>query len=117
MSDDIGPRLDLLEKHVIERLEAMEQRLNDKLEALMTTQDDINAAVQQFGGMLTDMDAEVTALGTDVANIQAWIAANPQVDTTDLNNLVASVASHQSNLDTAVSNAGNVLPQQPPAGT
>jgi ABC-type transporter Mla subunit MlaD len=99
------------------QLRRFERRTEHNLGVLMATSDDIAAAVTAFGGLLSDMDTEVSALGTDVTAIQSWIAAHPDVDTSALNDLVASVAQRQSNLDTAVASANNVLPSTPPAGS
>lgn len=82
----------------------------------MTSQDDINAAVTAIQGLATDISTQVAQLGTDVTAIQAEITTlqGQGVDTSALNTLVASVASTQSSLDTAVSSVSNLVPPATP---
>ena len=100
------------------QLIALEQRLNEKIGAIMASQDDINAAVSQINAFASDITAQVTQLGTDVTNIQAEIAAlNGQgVDTTALNAAVASLAGTQQSLDASVSSVGSLVPPAPAQG-
>lgn len=94
---------------------AMERRFDEKFGALMTQQDDINAAVAQINATMGDITAQVSQLGTDVTNIQAALAAlPPEVDTSALNAAVASLAGTQQNLDAAVTSVGNLAPATPP---
>jgi len=84
---------------------------------LMAAQDDINAATQAFQGVLTDLQAQAATLVTDLAEIQAAVAAGQPVDTSALNAVVANAQAVQSALDTAVANidaeAASVTPPAP----
>lgn len=101
---------------------AFEQRINEKIGAIMATQDDINAAVAQISAFASDITAQVAQLGTDVTNIQAEIAtlSGAGVDTSALNAAVASLAGTQQSLDAAVTSVGNLAPvaapEPPPVG-
>jgi hypothetical protein len=70
-------------------------RIEGKLDQLMATQDDINAAVTAGNAFLTD-------LSTQVAAIKARLAAGgtgTPADTTALNALVAQLPAAQSAID------------------
>lgn len=96
------------------QLQQLLLELNSKMDAIMTAQDDINAAVAAFGTILTDLQAQVTQLGADVAALAALLAAGQPVDTTALNAITATAAGIQSSLDSAVSSVTALAP--PPAG-
>ncbi len=85
------------------------------MEKVMAAQDDINAAVSAIGGVLTDVQNQVGTLAND---LDAWIKANPQVDTSALAPLVANAQSVQAALDsqvTAITDAVNPAPAPAPA--
>ena len=80
----------------------------------MATQADIDAAVVQINATMTDVQAQVTQLGTDVTAIQAAISAlPPSFDTSALNAAVASLATTQASLDTAVGTVTGLVPPAP----
>lgn len=100
-------------------LHSMEQRLNEKFGAIMSAQDDINAAVAALTSTQQDLATATAQLGTDVTNIQAEIAnlSAAGVDTSALNDAVAQLTSTQQSLDAAVTSVGNLAPVvTPPAG-
>jgi 3-methyladenine DNA glycosylase/8-oxoguanine DNA glycosylase len=90
--------------------------IETKLGGIMTAQDDINAAVAAVQGLATDIATQVAQLGTDVTAIRAELTTlqGQGVDTSALNTLVSSIASTQSNLDTAVTSVGNLVPVATP---
>lgn len=82
----------------------------------MAAQDDVNTATQVFSGVLTDVQAQTAALVTDLAAIQAAVAAGQPVSTSALNAVVASAQGMQAALDTAVGSIStSVTPPAPPA--
>lgn len=107
------------------------REINQKLDVIMTSQDDIDAAVAAINDAVTGIGSAVTDLGTqnaqlaaDVAAIQAALTAGPGggVDTTALNLAVASLvatkdslATSQASLDTAVSQVSGLVPPAPSA--
>jgi hypothetical protein len=105
----------------VERLlREMEQRLTQKLEIIMSEQSqqqtDINNAAAAITALLTDMQADITTIGTGVTAIQAALAALPaSVDTTALDAAVAQIAQAQSNLDASATQVADVVPPAPPA--
>jgi len=105
------------EAATLESIHQMLIRIIDNQEKIMATQADIDAAVAQINATMTDVQAQVTQLGTDVTAIQAALSAlPPSVDTTALDAAVASLATTQASLDTAVGSvSGLVPPATPPA--
>ncbi|HEY1705621.1 MAG TPA: hypothetical protein VGG75_38535 [Trebonia sp.] len=106
----------------IERLlQAMEQRLTEKLEIIMSEQSqqqiDVNNAGTAIIALLTDMQADISTIGTGVASITAALAALPaSVDTTQLDADVAQIAAAQASLDAAAASVANAVPPvTPPA--
>lgn len=92
----------------------MEQRLNQKLEAIMAAQDDVNAAGQAILGLLADMQTDIATIGTGVQAVIAALAALPaSVDTTQLNADVAQIQAAQQSLDAAAASVANVVPPAP----
>lgn len=86
------------------------------MEKLMAAQDDINAAVTAVAGVLGDVQADVATLAND---LDAWMKANPGVDTSALAPLVANAQSVQAALDSqvaAITNAVNPAPAPPANG-
>ena len=87
---------------------------NQKLDVLMTQQDDINADVQAIDQADTDLAAAVTAIQADIADLNAKIAAGQPVSLTALDAKVAS-------LKTMVATVAAIVPPPaappaPPAG-
>jgi hypothetical protein len=102
------------ERRILQRLDQLEYRVNEKLEKIMAAQDDINAADQAIVGLLTDMQGDIATIGTGITSIQAALAALPEsVDTTQLDTDVASIAQAQANLDAAAASVANVVPAAP----
>lgn len=102
------------ERRILQRIEQLEETINRKLDRIMAAQDDINEAVAQVGALLSDIAAQVAQLGSDVTAIQGELANIPaEVDTSALNELVASIASTQASLDSAVSSATGLVPPAP----
>lgn len=80
----------------------------------MSQQSDIDAAAQDILSLLSDVQGDVTALGTAITAIQAALAALPaSVDTTALDAAVAQIATVQASLDAGVSAVTNVVPAPP----
>jgi small-conductance mechanosensitive channel len=92
----------------------MEQRINQKLEKIMSEQSqqqtDIDNATTAITGLLADMQADIAAIGTGVTNIQNLLAADGPVDTTALDTEVANIAQAQASLDAAAASVTNVVP-------
>jgi predicted nucleic acid-binding Zn-ribbon protein len=91
-----------------EQLLAMEQRLNRKLEIIMSDisqqQAAINADTTAVQNLVSAVQAQSAQLETDVAAIRTAVAALPQnVDTSALDSAVASIASTQQGLVQSVS--------------
>jgi hypothetical protein len=102
------------EQRILQRIEQLESTILQRLEKIMAAQDDINAADQAIVGLLNDMQADISTIGTGVANIQAALAAlPPEVDTTQLDADVANIAAAQASLDAAASSVANVVPAPP----
>ena len=102
----------LLSEHqqLSRQLAGAESRLMALLENIMSEQQSINAAVTALTGLVNDVQAETATLTTAVEGIRAYIAAHPDVDTSQLEALVTRVSGVQQNLDTAVAGAAQVLP-------
>jgi len=107
-------------EHVIRKLDSLadqlagvERRLNERLDAIMTEQQDIDAATQVLNGLVTDLGAQQQNLADILSAIQAYIAAHPDADTSELDAVIAQVTNAQSGLDQAVQNVQSVVPQQP----
>jgi hypothetical protein len=113
--DRVLRRLDALQGHVDIRLDGLESRLTERLEQIMTEQQDIDAATQALTGMVSDVQNQSASLATAVEGIQAYIAAHPDADTSALDAVVAQVSGAQSGLDAAVGNVQGVLPANPPS--
>lgn len=80
----------------------------------MSQQSDIDAAAQDILSLLSDVQGDVTALGTAVTAIQAALAAVPaSFDTTALDAAVAQIATVQASLDAGVSAVTNMVPAPP----
>lgn len=96
----------------------LQLQLIEKVEKLMTSQQDVDAAVTAVQGLLTDVQTQVTAIATDVTAIQQLLANGQTVDTTALDSVVATVQGVQSSLDQGVSQLNalaNPAPATPPA--
>jgi hypothetical protein len=83
--------------------------INRKLNIIMATQAELDAATAALTAVSTDIATNVTQLGTDVAAIQALLA-QPNLDATALDAAVAAIAATQANLDTAVSGVTSLAP-------
>jgi hypothetical protein len=88
--------------------EAQLRRIEQKVDKIMAAQDDINAAVTTFQGLLTDASAQVQKIGALLA------AGGTPADTSALNSLVGQVPAVQASLD-ALANPAPVTTA--PAGT
>jgi peptidoglycan hydrolase CwlO-like protein len=92
-------------------------RIEQKQGAIMTAQDDINAAVVQLQATQANEAAAVSALGSDVTAIQAELAAGGQPDTSALNAAVAAQPAADAALAAAVGDVTALVPgAQSPAG-
>lgn len=112
---DDNRQLRELEQRITERINLLDRHLSQKLERIMAAQDDVNAAGEAILGLLNDMQADITTIGTGITAIQAALAALPaEVDTTQLNADVAQIAQAQANLDAAASSVANVVPPAQP---
>lgn len=85
--------------------------LHRKVDKIMATQAELDAATQALTVLTTDVATNVTQLQTDVANIQALLN-QPTLDASALDAAVAAAANTASNLDAAV---GSVTALAPPA--
>ena len=95
-------------------LQQMEQRINQKLEMIMSEQADIDAAAQAILNLVANIQAEDANLAAAVTAIQAFIAAHSgTVDTTALDAAVAQISGAQSNLDAAVTSVQGIVPAPP----
>lgn len=121
MDPQLSHRLDALEGKLDQHLWGMEHRLNRRLDRIMSEQQDIDAAVSALTSVVGVVASETDSLNTTAQNIQAYIDAHPDADTSALDAIVAQVQSTQGNLATAVTNVASVVPQAPtptpPAGT
>ena len=80
---------------------------NQKLDVIMSQQDDLTADVQIVDQAVTDLGTAATAIEAEIAALKA---ANPALDLTALDTAVGS-------LKTAVSGVGAIAPPAaPPAG-
>jgi hypothetical protein len=95
---------------VVDRLREQDRKLND----IMATQAELDAATAALTTLGTNVAGNVAQLQTDVAAIQALLAA-PQLDTTALDAAVASVANTASSLDASVSSVTALVPAAPAA--
>ncbi len=68
-----------------------------KLDALMASQDEINAAVTALQNDETGLDASVAKITAEIAALKT---ANPAVDTTALSTEVANLATHVATIAT-----------------
>lgn len=75
--------------------------LHRKVDKIMATQAEIDAATQALTVLTTDVATNVAQLQTDVANLQALLN-QPQLDATALDAAVAAAADTAANLDAAV---------------
>lgn len=107
-------------------LQAIRQSLTDidrKLETIMTTQDDINAAVAEDNSLLTDLGTQVQAVSAAQAAFAAEITSlqGQGVDTSGLVTANAALAAAQAPLDAAVAAltaaSAPAAPATPPSGT
>lgn len=94
--------------YIIERFNLIEQSINRKLEKIMASQDDINAAVTAIQGLLTDLSAQAGTILTDIQGVQAQIGSGQAVDTSALDSAVSGIQAVQTSLDSAVSNLTTV---------
>jgi hypothetical protein len=110
-----------MERHEVEHLLQEVLRKQDIImegqAALMTAQDDINAAVAQLQQTQQVEATAVATLGTDVTAIQAALAAGggASVDTSALNQAVVSQVQSDSALTDAVNSVTALVP--PAAGS
>jgi hypothetical protein len=86
--------------YIIERFNQLDKRL----EKIMASQDDVNAAVTAIQGLLTDLSAQTSTILTDVTAVQSQIGSGQAVDTSALDSAVSGIQSVQTALDSAVSN-------------
>lgn len=86
--------------HIINRLDQIEQ----KLECIVSAQDDINAAVAALQADETGLDASVQSILAEILELQA---ANPTVDTSAL---IAEVANLQTHVDSVATIATATAP-------
>lgn len=97
------------------------QQIERKVDHMTTQQDALNADVASINTFLTDVDAQVSALGEDVQAIALAIQAlqndNPAVDLTGLTAAVQSLAGRQAALDGAVTSATAIVPAPVLPGT
>lgn len=107
------PAFEGTEKRILQAIRQLEQRLNEKLEQIMVTQADIDALVTQVATSVTDLQSQSTAIGTDVAAIQAALANPNNIDITALQAAVASLATNQASLDASVGTLNDVVPPAP----
>ena len=86
--------------HLAARLDA----IDEKLERIMTAQDDINAAVAEDNSLLTDLGTQVTAVQAAQAAFEAQISqlSSQGVDTSGLVTANEQLAAAQAPLDAAV---------------
>ena len=80
---------------------------NQKLDVLMTQQDDLTADVQAIDQAVTDLGTAATAIEAEIAALKA---ANPALDLTALDTAVGS-------LKTAVSSVAAIAPPAAPAAS
>ena len=80
---------------------------NQKLDVIMTQQDDLAADVQAIDQAVTDLGTAATAIEAEIAALKA---ANPALDLTALDTAVGS-------LKTAVSSVAAIAPPAAPAAS
>jgi hypothetical protein len=103
-------------------LQAIRQFLTDidrKLETIMATQDDINAAVAEDNSLLTDLGTQVQAVSAAQAAFAAEITSlqGQGVDTSGLVTANAALAAAQAPLDAAVAALTAASAPAAPSGT
>jgi mevalonate kinase len=92
---------------------AIVRDIQEKVGIIMTSQNDIDAAVTTFTTLLTDIQDQTGTLVTDMTEIQQELSA-AGVDTSKLDAVVTNVKAIDTALDTAVSQVSGLVP---PAAT
>jgi predicted nucleic acid-binding Zn-ribbon protein len=82
--------------------------INQKLDVIMTAQDDINAATSQIEADVAAENAATDAIKAEIANLEAQVAAGQAPDLTGLKAAVAD-------LDAAAASEEGAVPPPPPA--
>lgn len=93
-------------------IQAAQAADSKKLEQVIMSQSDIDAATAELTAIVTDVQGQVAQLGTDFTAIQAEITSLQAqgVNTTALNAAVAQAQSTMAGLDPAVAQIGTLAP-------